>query len=130
MDQRNAAIGPEGRRKVRRTIKRVDGGVGRPSRRPTATRRRDRSSGIAAKTVLLLATVDAATGTADAYTPETGESPVYYPVGDGSFTYDESNTVPWEWWSSEAVDVSSGKGRIAHVIGRKLFPLCMEIDLP
>jgi len=88
------------------------------------------TSDVSADTVILLSGVSAASGTDKEYTPTVGSSPRYYPhpTTADAWTYDDTgNDVEWEWWSTEPVGVTSGHGRLAHVIGRKLIPLCVEI---
>lgn len=118
------------RRAVRDVVKRVSGGKGVPSRRPPPQRRRRSSGGISAKVVILLENVPGATGTHDELTPESGEAELYVPHASTAGAYDHSSslTVPYEWWGEE-VTVTSGKGRLAYVIGRKLIPLCYEITV-
>ena len=78
--------------------------------------------------VILLETIPAATGTAEAYEPIPGEAPVYYlDESSNYYTYTLENTTYFEWWGGE-VTVSEGMGRLGFVIGTMLIPLCVQVN--
>jgi hypothetical protein len=110
--------------------------AGKTSQRPVPTRRRNRSGGSGPKTVVITASISAASwdSAEGKLTPTTDTESVFvlaaHEDDDGTYAYDSASPITVTNWFNSAITVTSGNGKIAQVIGGRIFNVdCNEIDL-